>query len=112
MSWPVSLLVSLLAGVAALLAAGLVAAAYAEWYQVSTREGAAGFMVVGVALLGGLAGGVLGLTAARLLAQAGFWKASAAARFHLPCRCLWSTNTVSEAAARVWRGGCPHAGRR
>ena len=79
MSWLVSLLVSVLTGVAALLAAGLVAAAYAEWYQVSTREGAAGYVVVGVALLGGLAGGVAGLSVARLLAEAGFWKASAVA---------------------------------
>lgn len=76
MGWMASIFIALLTAVASLVCAGLVASAYAQWYSVSSREGAAGFMVVGVALLGGLAGGVLGLTIARVLAAAGFWKAA------------------------------------
>lgn len=76
MSWFNSFLVAALTGVVGLFSAGFVAAAYAQWYNVSNREGAGGYMIVGVAILGGLAGGVLGLVMARVLANAGFWKAT------------------------------------
>lgn len=76
MNWPISFLVAALTGVLGLFSAGLVAAAYAHWYNVSTREGAAGFMIVSVAILGGIAGGIVGLATARLLAGANFWKAT------------------------------------
>lgn len=76
MNWLNSFLVAALTGVVGLFSAGLVAAAYAQWHHVTTREGAAGFMIVGVGILGGLAGGVLGLVMARVLATAGFWKAT------------------------------------
>lgn len=62
-----TLLVSLVCGIAGLFTSGAVAALYAEWYHMSTREGQAGFFVVGVALLGGIVCGVLGLVVARFL---------------------------------------------
>lgn len=72
-----ALVVAVIAGVVGLLAAGLVAAAYADWYHVSTFEGGAAFMVLGVALVGGLVSMVLGLVTALLVAtpeRSGFWK--------------------------------------
>ncbi|MEX1119673.1 MAG: hypothetical protein WEB60_12865 [Terrimicrobiaceae bacterium] len=66
MSWIFSLLVSLICGIAGLFTSGVVAAAYAEWYRMSSHEGLSGFFVMGMALLGGLAGCVVGLVIARL----------------------------------------------
>lgn len=40
---------------------GLAAMAYAQWTDMTNREGAAGFFMVGMGLLGGLAGLVIGL---------------------------------------------------
>lgn len=79
MSWLLSLLVSLLCGAVALLTSGVVAALYAEWYDVSTREGCAGFFVVGLALAGGVAGCIFGLVLAQILGTEdarGFLKAA------------------------------------
>lgn len=68
LNWLLSLLVALLTGILALFAAGLVAAAYADWYHLPSREGASGFFVLFMALLGGVAGTVLGLIIARVVA--------------------------------------------
>ncbi len=76
MNWLNSLLVAALTGVLGLFSAGLVAAAYTQWYHVTTREGADGYTIVGLAVLGGIAGGIIGLATARWLAAAGFWKAA------------------------------------
>lgn len=79
MSWILSLLVSLVCGAFTLVSSGVVAALYADWYHVSTREGYAGFFVVGLALLGAIAGCVLGLVIARMLGtedSGGFFKAA------------------------------------
>lgn len=65
MNWPLSLLVSLISGVAGLLTAGVVAGACANWYHITTREGAAGYFIVGIALLGGIVCSILGLIIAR-----------------------------------------------
>jgi hypothetical protein len=78
MSWLLSIAVALLTGVAGLVAAGFVAERYAAWHHVSSFEGASGYLVVGVALLGGLGGVVLGLVVARIVAgtpRAGFLRA-------------------------------------
>jgi hypothetical protein len=72
MSWPASLLIALLTGAFGLLAAGFVMSVCVVWYQVSSFEGRAGFAVVTVALLGGLAGLVLGLIVARVMPGEGF----------------------------------------
>jgi hypothetical protein len=77
MNWLVSLLVAAITGGLGLLSAGLVTAAYVEWYGVSNREGAAGFLIVGVAILGGMGGFLIGLVAAKILGDAGLGKALA-----------------------------------
>ncbi|HEX5632907.1 MAG TPA: hypothetical protein VFX50_06745 [Gemmatimonadales bacterium] len=69
MSWILSLLVGVLTAVAGLLAAGFVADLCVRWYSISSFEGGAGYFVVGIALLGGIAGFVLGLVVARWVAH-------------------------------------------
>ncbi len=68
MGWLGSILVALLAGGLGLVAAGLVMSACVGWYRVSHFEGKAGFAVVAVALLGGIAGLIVGLVTARVVA--------------------------------------------
>jgi hypothetical protein len=67
-SWLLSLVIAVLTGIAGLLGAGFVSALAVEWYSISSFEGGSGFFVVGNALLGGIAGGLIGLIAARLTA--------------------------------------------
>ncbi len=74
MPWLLSFLVAALSGILGLFSSGFVAAAYANWYHVSTREGAAGFFVVGMALLGGIAGFIVGLVSSRVVAAPSFGK--------------------------------------
>lgn len=65
MSWALSIFVALLTGIVSAIAAGFVAAGYATWYRVSNFEGAAGYMILGVGLLAGVAGLAFGLIVAR-----------------------------------------------
>ncbi|MBI3148643.1 MAG: hypothetical protein HYZ17_09055 [Betaproteobacteria bacterium] len=65
MSWGLSFLLALLTGIVSAIAAGFVAGGYANWYRVSNFEGAGGYMIIGVGLLGGLAGLIFGLVVAR-----------------------------------------------
>lgn len=77
-SWPSSLFIALLTGVLGLVVAGLVTAACSEWLNVSNREGAAGYLMVAMALLGGVVAFVLGLVVSRVIAgtpEPGFLKA-------------------------------------
>jgi len=53
---------------AACLGAGVAAAVWAAWYHVSSREGEAGYFVVGIALLGLIGGLVVGVICARIVA--------------------------------------------
>lgn len=66
MNWLLSLLASLVCGIVGLFTSGVVAAFYADWYHMSTREGQAGFFVIGMALLGGIVCCALGFVVARL----------------------------------------------
>ncbi|MCB1865537.1 MAG: YrzE family protein [Chromatiales bacterium] len=78
MSWIVTIVVALLSGALGLAVAGYVAAAWANWYHVSNFEGASGYLVVGIGLLGGVAGIVIGVLVSRYLGgpgSAGFLKA-------------------------------------
>lgn len=68
MSWTSSFFVAALTGVLGLVVAGLVTAACSEWLNVSNREGAAGYLMVAMALLGGAVAFVLGLVVSRVLA--------------------------------------------
>jgi hypothetical protein len=69
MSWIASIAVAILSGVLAMFAAGAVAALEVEWYHVSSFEGASGSFVVGIAILGLIAGCVIGLVASRVEAR-------------------------------------------
>ncbi len=64
-----SISIAILTGALALCCAGIVASACTEWYNVSSFEGKAGFIVVGIALLGGLAGLVIGFAVAWIVAS-------------------------------------------
>ena len=72
MGWLASLLVALLSAGVGLFAAGFVMNACVGWYRVSSFEGKAGYAVVAVALLGGIAAFVVGLVTARLAPTGGF----------------------------------------
>ncbi len=71
MSWPLSTMVALLSGVLGLVAGGLVMNACVRWYRISGFEGGSGYAVVAVALLGGVAGAILGFVVARMLTGEG-----------------------------------------
>ena len=68
MNWIASLFIASLSAIAGLFSAGFVANAYAGWNLVSNREGAAGYLVILSALLGGLVGFVHGLVVSRFVA--------------------------------------------
>ncbi len=69
MSWLVSIVVSLLSGAIALFLAGYIAILCVDWYRIPSREGASGYFVVLIALLGGVAGTILGCIVARIVAS-------------------------------------------
>lgn len=78
MTWPGSLVVTVLTGIVGMLVSGFVANLAAGWYRMSSFEGASGYFVVAMALLGLVAGGGIGLAAARIVAagpEPGFLKA-------------------------------------
>jgi len=76
MSWLASIFIGLLTGGLGLGLAGVIANACVSWYRISSFEGKAGYFVVFTALLGGVAGFILGVVAARIAAgaQHGFVK--------------------------------------
>ena len=77
MSWLASIFVALLSGGLGLACAGVTGSLCVEWYRVSKFEGGAGYMVVFIAFLGGIAGFFLGLLVSRLVAAGtspGFFK--------------------------------------
>ncbi len=78
MNWTLSLFISSLAGLVGLFVAGLIAIAWVDWYRVTSFEGASGYFVIAVALLGGLFSSVVGLIVSRIVAggaDPGFAKA-------------------------------------
>ena len=78
MGWLASIVVALLSGVFALFGAGTVASLAVDWYNISSFEGGSGYFVIGMALLGLLAGSVIGLVVSRVVAarpQPSFLKA-------------------------------------
>ncbi|MEO8564063.1 MAG: hypothetical protein ABI601_18425 [bacterium] len=68
MSWPASIFVALLTAVVACVFAGVVALLCVDWYRISSFEGKSGYYVVGIALVGLVAGFVIGLAASRIVA--------------------------------------------
>jgi hypothetical protein len=82
MNWGLSILVALLSGTAGLFASGWVTSLHAGWHQLPNREGAVGYLIVFMALLGGVAAFVAGLVIARMVAAGsdpGFFKAAGSA---------------------------------
>ncbi len=69
MTWLTSLLAAVLSGIAGLFLAGFIANACVAWYHVSSREGASGYFVMFLGIGGGIAGFVVGLIAARMVAS-------------------------------------------
>jgi hypothetical protein len=63
-----SLCTALITGVVGLLTAGVVTSAYVDWYNVSSFEGASGYMIIGLALVGGVVSLVVGLVVALAMA--------------------------------------------
>lgn len=75
MSWLISIFAAFLTGVASLFLAGLISNSCVSWYSISSREGAAGYFVIFTAIGGGIAGFIIGLITARIVAanySAGF----------------------------------------
>src|SRR6185503_4732860 len=79
MNWLISILVGLCAAILTTIFAGVAADSWSRWLHVSTREGAAGYWVVMMALLGGVISLILGISIARgwLLSTPSFWSALA-----------------------------------
>jgi hypothetical protein len=55
-----SLLIGMITGVLGLFCAGFFATLYVDWYQVTSREGASGYFIVFIALVGGFIASLLG----------------------------------------------------
>lgn len=68
MSWLASFGIAILTAIFALFCAGTVSSLAVDWYRISSFEGGSGFFVIGNALLGGIAGFVVGLIASRVVA--------------------------------------------
>ncbi len=80
MSWLLSILVGILTAFAGAALAGLIASAAVSWYRISSFEGGSGYFVLAMIILGLLAGLVIGLIGARMVAAGpnpGFIKALA-----------------------------------
>ncbi len=77
MTWLSSFFVAALSGVLGLILTGLITAAFSQWFNVSNREGAAGYLMVANALLGGFVFFFVGLGISRWVAtlpEPGFLK--------------------------------------
>jgi len=68
MGWLRSVLVACITGILSLFASGYVADLAVPWYQISSFESGAGYFVVFMALVGGVAGFVVGLITSRAVA--------------------------------------------
>jgi hypothetical protein len=71
MSWIQSLFIGLLTGMVGCVGAGVVGALCARWYRISSFEGASGYYVVLIALLGAIVGLVGGIICSRFVPATG-----------------------------------------
>jgi hypothetical protein len=81
MSWLLTFSVGIFAAAAGCVGAVVLAGFCASWYRISSFEGASGYYVVGIAVVGLLGGFAIGIVAARIVAarpEPGFLKAFAA----------------------------------
>src|SRR5215213_11539908 len=77
MTWLASIIVALLTAAVGLMLGGWVASLAVSWYRVSSFEGASGYFVVALALLGFVTGLIIGLVMSRAVADSyglGFWR--------------------------------------
>src|SRR5947209_3173224 len=78
MTWLLTFAVGLLTALAGCFGTVLLGAACVDWYHVPSREGASGFYIIFFGLAGAIAGLVIGLIGARVVAAGvnpGFLKA-------------------------------------
>lgn len=68
MGWPASIGVGALTAIVSTVLAGYVANLTVGWYRISSFEGASGYFVVGMALIGLIVGLVLGIAMSRMVA--------------------------------------------
>lgn len=68
MSWTSSFFIAALTGVLGTVVVGLVTSVCSEWLHVSNREGAAGYLMLAMAFVGGVVTFVLGLVLSRVIA--------------------------------------------
>jgi len=68
MSWFASLAIGFLTAVACALGAIGLGVLCVEWFRVSSREGASGYFVIFLGLIGLVVGGILGVVCARIVA--------------------------------------------
>ncbi|MEZ5330376.1 MAG: hypothetical protein R3F19_35460 [Verrucomicrobiales bacterium] len=76
MSLPASVFIALITGIVGLIASGLVAGGYAEWYSMPDREGAGGYFIIAMAIAGAAAAFIIGIILSRVLGTT-FWNALA-----------------------------------
>lgn len=69
MNWPLSLLIGLINAILGCAGALAVASLGVNWYRIPSREGASGFFVIGMGLVGLVVGAVLGVVVARVVAH-------------------------------------------
>lgn len=72
MNWLHSLLISFLSGILGILLGGLLGMACVKWFRITSFEGASGYAMVGIAILGGFVSAIIGLIAARWNADPSF----------------------------------------
>jgi len=68
MSWPASIFSALLTALLGMFVSGTIAAMAVDWYRIPSREGASGYFVISLGLMGFMAGLILGLIVARVVA--------------------------------------------
>lgn len=61
MNWLIATITGLLTGVVGLFSVGFLGSLCVDWYRVSPREGGAGYFVIALALLGAVAGFIIGI---------------------------------------------------
>jgi hypothetical protein len=71
MNWFLSIFIGILTATVGAIGAGFVANAAVDWYRITSREGASGYFVVFMGLVGMIGGLLIGIVAARLVAASG-----------------------------------------
>ncbi|MEO8068283.1 MAG: hypothetical protein ABI599_11375 [Flavobacteriales bacterium] len=68
MSWLASFFIAVISGILGLICTGFIASLCVDWFRISSREGASGYYVIFIALLGGVVSFIIGMVAARYVA--------------------------------------------